>query len=330
MATDELEFSSNVRQRNMKLLFWGDTGTRKTETVLRNFPHVFLFDTEGNSDQCIGMEEIAPFLRLKTKDTRKIVQYLDKLAAGQIKFPDGSLVETIAFDTVSLIWGIQQEVAAVNAEKRATAKRAANPEEATMTQLDWVIAKRPMKKIANRINTLPVKFLIYIAREKDPYNENNTGPKLPPVPDAVKGTTYDMNLGLRFMSNGGTWSYEVSKVQGALGKKFPMGSKGTKLDIPYLFEYAKILTGEAAVEKDDTDIAAEIVESETKPVPEKTWAEMVKFANSNGIQTIDIAPILKDAGFQSFKASEYDQIKSAIELFLDKRIFVQAPDAAVV
>ncbi len=57
MANDELEFSSNVKQRNLKIMFWGDTGTRKTETVLRNFPHVFLIDTEGNSDQCIGMPE---------------------------------------------------------------------------------------------------------------------------------------------------------------------------------------------------------------------------------------------------------------------------------
>jgi hypothetical protein len=318
MAINELEFSGNVRQRHMKFMFWGNTGTRKTETVLRNFPHVFLIDTEGNSDQCINMEEIPPFMRLQTKDTRKVVEYLDKLAAGQIKFPDGSPVETLAFDTVSVIWGIQQEVAAVNAEKRATGRRDANPEGATMTQIDWVIAKRPMKKIANRINTLPVKYLIYLAREKDPYNENNTGPKLPPVPDAVKGSDYDMNLALHFTNVGGKWGYEVTKVQGALGKMYPMGSKGSKIDFPALFDYAKNLTGTAVVEKDDMDIAAEIVDSEnpSAPKPEKTWAEMVKFANANGIATIDIAPILKASGINSFRPTEFDTVKTVLQDFL--------------
>jgi len=302
--------------------------SRKTETVLRNFPHVFLFDTEGNSDQCIGMPEIPPFMRLKTKDTRKIVEYLDKLALKQVKFPDGSLVETVAFDTVSLIWGIQQEVAAANAEKRAIRYRT-NPDEATMTQLDWVIAKRPMKKIANRVNTLPVKYLLYLSREKDAYVEGDAakGPKPPPVPDCVKGTMYDMNLALRFLSNAGQWSYEVTKVQGALAALFPMGFKGNKLDIKALLDYSKNLTGEAAVEKDDTDIAAEIAEGEVKL--EKTWAEMVKFANANGIQTIDIAPILKDAGFQSFKTSEFDLIKAAVQVHLDKKVFVNVLEEVV-
>ncbi len=322
MANDELEFSSNVKQRNLKIMFWGDTGTRKTETVLRNFPHVFLIDTEGNSDQCIGMPEIPPFLRIKTKDTRKVVEWLDKIAAKQVKFPDGSLVETVAFDTVSLVWGIQQEVAAANAEKRAARYRK-EESEATMTQLDWVLAKRPMKKIQNRINTIPVKYLVYIAREKDPYvgnDEDKLAVKPPVVPDCVKGTTYDMNLVLHFRKDGTKWSYEVDKVQGALGKLFPMGFKGPNLDIPGLLEYSKFLTGEGAKERDETDIAKEMVDETDAP---KTWAEMVKFANANGIATIDIAPILKDAGFQSFKTSEFDAIKSSIRTFLDRGIAVE-------
>jgi hypothetical protein len=50
------------------MLLWGDAGTRKTETILRYFPDVLLIDCEGNSDHCIGMPEIPPFIRVVTKD----------------------------------------------------------------------------------------------------------------------------------------------------------------------------------------------------------------------------------------------------------------------
>ena len=40
--------SRQVQPRHLKLLFWGDTGTRKTESILRFFPNVLLIDTEGN------------------------------------------------------------------------------------------------------------------------------------------------------------------------------------------------------------------------------------------------------------------------------------------
>ena len=51
----QLELSSEIKNRNLKIMFWGKTATRKTETILRNFPGVLLIDTEGNSDQCVGV-----------------------------------------------------------------------------------------------------------------------------------------------------------------------------------------------------------------------------------------------------------------------------------
>lgn len=291
--------------------------SRKTETVLRNFPHVFLFDSEGNSDQCIGMPEIAPFMRLKSKDTNEVVRVLDEIALGKIKFPDGSPIETVCFDSVSVYWGVQQEVAAVSAEKRAM-KWNKSPDEATLTPIDWVIGKRPMKKLANRINTLPVKYLVNIAREKDPYIEDDgTKGKIkpPPVPDAVKGTDHDMNLALRFVSENGEWSYEVSKVQGALGKMFPMGAKGTKLDVAKLLEYSKNLTGAAAVEKDEIKLAKDIHDAEgVSGVGNKTMDRLLNLAEEMGVKKTDVGAILKEEGITGFNTANWDKMLDVIKL----------------
>ncbi len=157
-------------------------------------------------------------------------------------------------------------------------------------------------------------------------DEDKLAVKPPVVPDCVKGTTYDMNLVLHFRKDGTKWSWG-DKVQEALNDS-SMGFKGPNLDIPGLLEYSRdFSTGEGAKERDETDIAKEMVDETDAP---KTWAEMVKFANANGIATIDIAPILKDAGFQSFKTSEFDAIKSSIRTFLDRGIAVEIWEEAIV
>jgi hypothetical protein len=80
-------------------LLWGATSTRKTEGVLRNFPHVLIIDTEGNTDQCVDVPEISEFMRVVTKDSRDVMAIMDQVAAGQITFPDGSPVETLCIAT---------------------------------------------------------------------------------------------------------------------------------------------------------------------------------------------------------------------------------------
>lgn len=58
---DAVELSSEIKNRNLKIMFWGKTATRKTETILRNFPGVLLIDTEGNSDQCVEFRRYRHF-----------------------------------------------------------------------------------------------------------------------------------------------------------------------------------------------------------------------------------------------------------------------------
>lgn len=335
--------STNVKQRHMKMMFWGGTGTRKTETVLRNFPKVFLIDAEGNSDQCLGMKEIPPFLVARTKDPREVVKYLDMIIKGEIKFPDGSVPLTLAIDSHTVLWGLCVEVATQNAEKRAVRYNKA-ADDGTLTPMDWGIGKRPMKSIANRINMLPVKFLIEIARDKEPYStdDNKNAPKGPNVADIVKGTDFDMNLSLHFTDVGSKWQYEVTKVQGKLGEKFPKYSKGATLDIPYILAYADMLTGSAAEGEDEEKIAGEILAkpiADVKPVAKPaakpaqpaetkaaapavagtTWADMTKYAGEHGIKAVDIGPILKSNGFTSFTPSQYEPIKAALDAFINER-----------
>jgi len=319
MAIQGLELSTNVTKKNVKLLFWGKTGSRKTETVLRNFPHVLIIDAEGNSDQCVDVPEIKPFLRVKTKDTRQVMEIIDKVANGEVKFPDGSPVETVCIDSVSILWSVQQEVAAKSAEKRAE-KYNKPKDEATLTQLDWVMAKRPMKRLSNRFNGTNIKFLVLIGREKDLYDENgNDLKKIGVTADVMKGTEYDMSACLHFYFDGnGKWTYEVTGVKGSLGQKiFPMHSKGNVFPMSELLDYSRNLKPDAKNEATEDEIAESIVSEENQ---ERTWSAMLAYAKKFDITQEMLGNILRGAGFQAFKVSDWDEMKDAI----DKWVSVQS------
>lgn len=300
----QLELSSEIKSRNLKIMFWGKTATRKTETILRNFPNVLLIDTEGNSDQCVGVEEIPPFMRLKTKNAREIMEVLDKVSESKIKFPDGKPVETVAIDSWSIVWSVAQEVAAVSAEKRA-AKKGFDVEGATMTQLDWVLAKRLPKRILNRLNGSAVKYLVLVSREKDQYLEKGGElVKQGVTPDVIRGTEYEMNLVLHFdFDANNKWCYEVTKVQGALSRIFPMNGKGTEFPINDLISYASSYNSEVTRQQDEDEIAKEIVTSESAS---RTYTGLMEFGARFGYRKDEISTILKSAGFTSFKKENWD------------------------
>ena len=82
-------------------------------------------------------------------------------------------METVCIDSWTILWSVQQEFADANAEKRAS-KYNRSVEEASVTQLDWGLAKRPMKMLTNRMANLPVRYLVLIGREKALYADNTT------------------------------------------------------------------------------------------------------------------------------------------------------------
>jgi hypothetical protein len=313
-----IELSTNVKARHVKIMFWGATATWKTETVIRNFPHVLVVDIEGNTDQ-IDRDEVPPFLVAKTKDARKAIEIVDAVAAGKIKFPDGSLVETLTFDSISVLWGVQQEVASKLAENRA-ARYNRPADEATTTQLDWGVAKRPIKTIQNRTANSPIKYLIFIARQKDLYEEKEPGDtskkdqqkKIGYTFDATKGLDYEMNLACQFLMKDGKWSFVTTKVQGRLKKWFPLGKEQSKFPMAELIAYANDLQTGAGGEEDEEDIANRLAGNQIV----KTQKDLIDYAKGKELQASDVGPALKKAGITTFDAKKWDEMKKAIDAYV--------------
>ena len=251
--------SKQVRPRHLKMLFWGDTGTRKTESILRHFPDVLIIDTEGNAEQCVEMPEIPEFLLAKTKDLDEIIRIVDDVSAGKYRFSDGRPVQTLALDSITVLWTIRKDTRSLVAEQR-NARYGKSPEEATMTQLDWTMAKRPLVRLNTRLANSPIKYIIYTARLQDKYKEDPKSRdkiiKIGEVPEAIKGLEYDMNFVLRMRHNDeGAWECEVTKVQGALGRHLPKGKLLKTFPAKTILQYTGQLTGEAGVDQDETKIA---------------------------------------------------------------------------
>lgn len=313
--------SKKVTQRNLKIAFWGDTSTRKTEEVLRNFPHVCLIDAEGNSGMCIDNPAIPEFLMVSTKDPREIIDVIDRVSAGKIKFDDGSLVETLCIDSWTVIWSVQKEFANTMAEKRAEKWSNKSAAESNATQLDWGLAKRPMKMITNRMANSPIKYLVLICREKDLYAEGakkNEQLKIGVQADCVKGTMYEMNLALRFIKSVDGWNYEVSKVQGdALGKLFPIGSTGKKISYPALFAITSKIKPEVGTEQSEIDVATDQVsDTGNAPAKAKSFASLKEYALSLGIPEADFGAVLKTGGWTQYAVSTHDTMEAYLQEYV--------------
>ena len=311
-----LEFSENVDTRSIKILAWGPTASRKTETPLRYFPHVLVIDCEGNTDQCVGMPEIPSFMRVKTKDVYQILDVMDKVAAGEITFPDGSPVETLVIDGASVLWSVRQEVGSLNAEKRARKYGNTDPDAANMVQLDWVIAKRPLKRLHARLNNPGVKYVFVTAREKDEYQEiDKPGGKkelvkMGTMMDAMRGIDYEVNIGFQFF-NDIPWKCKVVKVQGTLGSMFPLGTELAEFPHEELLAYA---TGTGEIIEDDVAVAERNLEREE----DKTQTDLLTWARKfNGSTPKDVAKALKAAGIESFDATRWDDMIEAIQEFVE-------------
>ena len=164
--------SKDDLSRKLAILLWGPAGSRKTETPLRYFPYPLVIDTEGKAHHAIGVDGVQEFLLAQTKDVYEILDVLEQLAAGEIKFPDGNPVQTVAIDSASVLWAVRQEAGSLMAERRAKRyKGNVNPDDVTMTMLDWTKVKRPLKRLMTKLNNSPVKYFFIISREKPLYEE---------------------------------------------------------------------------------------------------------------------------------------------------------------
>lgn len=328
--------SRQVQPRHLKLLFWGDTGTRKTESILRFFPNVLLIDTEGNGEQCVGMPEIPEFLLARTKDVNEIIKIVDEVAAGRHRFSDGRPILTVAIDSISVLWAIRKDTRALVAEQR-NQRWGKTAEEATMTQLDWSMAKRPLLRLNTRLANCPIKYMIYTARLQDKYAEDPRQKdrifKVGEAPDAIKGLEYDMNLAFRMRNTPeGAWECQVTKVQGALGRELPSGKVLRAFPAETILEYTGHLTGESGAQQDETRLAevdaarelpAEAPGGSVRSSVRGPSSELDDFyieAQQLGYQTPDGAPdrqrireVLKTNGYQAFNPAEAERMLKVLK-----------------
>lgn len=315
--------SSSLTSRRMKILLWGGWATRKTETILRYFPNVYIIDVEGNIDQVVGAQEIPEFLFDQTKDVNEIIGLLDQVAAGKIKMPNGQPVQTIAIDTVSLLWQVRQEVGALAAEKRA-AKNNHSQDDANMTMKDWGTAKRPLKRLMTRLANMPVPFLILAAREKDMYVPKAGGRadevvKVGVETDAMRGILYDVNVSFHMQKDAeGKWFADVDKVQGALGVILPLGKRCTKFPAKELLDYAS-KTVAAGTIQDDAELAEqELKQEEVKRVPPKKDSDLVAWAKQTyAMSGREVGAALAEAKTR-FDPNRWDDMQAAVTSYHTK------------
>nr|MBN1228903.1 hypothetical protein [Anaerolineae bacterium] len=311
MPLPTIEYSQNLKGRNLKVLHWGSTATGKTESVLRYYPDVLLIDCEGNSDQCVGMSEVPEFLRVVTKDVYEILDVMDAVSEGKIKFPDGRPVQTLGIDGYSILWSVRQEAGSLNAERRANRRGNNNPDEVSMTQLDWVLAKRPLKRLNARLNAPGVKYLVLTTREKDQYVERQNNGRTELVKegvtiDAMRGLDYEVNFALH-MQSVNPFRCQVTKAQGSLGKMFPVGTVLDHYPAEELLAYA---TGGGTATSDDVEVAERQLLREASE--DRSQGGLLALGSQRGMSAQMVADALKANGITGFEPQRWTEMVEAI------------------
>lgn len=260
--------SNDITPSHLKLMFWGESGSRKTESILRYFPNVLIIDTEGNAEQCAGMPDIPEFLLVQTKNPDEVIEVIDNVAAGKIKFKDGRPVLTVAVDSATVLWNVRKDTRALVVEKRI-AKWGKSTEEASMTQLDWSMAKRPLLRLNTRLANCPIKYVIFTGRLADKYQEGAREGDMKKVgerPDVVKGLDYDINLVIRMnkadATKGVAWSCQIEKTQGGIGAILPTGKTLTTFPIDEILKYTSGFKPQARTDDGEDEVAEKAADRE--------------------------------------------------------------------
>jgi hypothetical protein len=305
--------SSDPITRNLAILEWGPPASRKTETPLRYFPHPLVIDVEGKAHHAIGVDGVQDFLMVQTKDIYEILDVLDDLGNGRIKFKDGSPVETVSIDSASVLWSVRQEAGSLMAEKRAARYSQGNvdPDAITMTMLDWTKVKRPLKRLMTKLNNSPVKFFFITAREKPIYEEIKMGgktelKKMGETPDLQRGVEYEVDVAFRFLTET-PWKCRVTRTRGLLDSIMPLGTEFTEFPYKTLIEYA---TGEGVKLQDEVEVA----EAQAEKDRTRSRDDLIDFGKDCGLEAKEIAEALKAKGLK-FNPEQWTEMEEAIKEF---------------
>jgi hypothetical protein len=242
-----------------------------------------------------------------------------------------------------VLWTIRKDARALVAEQRS-ARWGKSPEDATMTQLDWSMAKRPLVRLNTRLANCPIKFVIYTARLQDKYREDPKNRerivKVGEVPEAIRGLEYEMNLVLRMRyadaEAGGAWECVVGKVQGALGQTLPPGKVLRTFPSKAILQHTGHLSGDAGREQDETRLAEDSARRELaaeRPAPPAPPPAVTPHrpdlngfylkAGRLGYQTPEgevdrarVNAVLRQMGYRTFTADKEAQMLAALQTAL--------------
>jgi hypothetical protein len=309
--------STQAPSKNLAILLWGPAAARKTETPLRYFPHPLVIDVEGKAQHAVGVKGVQDFLMVQTKDIYEILDVLEDLGAGKIKFKDGSPVETVSIDSASVLWSVRQEAGSLMAEKRATkyARGGVDPDSITMTMLDWTKVKRPLKRLMTKLNNSPVKYFVITAREKPLYEEVSVNGKteltrVGETPDIQRGVEYEVDVAFRFLS-GPPWKCRVTRTRGLLDELMPVGAEFTEFPHKELIAYA---TGVGAHMDDEVEVAEKQAEHDRT----RSRNDLIDFGKEQGLNAEEIAEALKTKGLK-FDPDKWVEMEAAIAEFAKKK-----------
>jgi hypothetical protein len=276
-----------------------------------------IIDVEGKAHHAIGVDGVQEFLMVQTKDVYEILDVLDDLAAGKIKFPDGSPVETVSIDSSTVLWSVRQEAGAMMAEIRAekyARGKAVDPDNVNMTMMDWNKVKRPLKRLMNKLNNSPVKYFVITAREKPLYQEVKQGnrtelQRIGEQPDLQRGVEYEVDVAFRFLP-GPPWKCRVTRTRGLLDAIMPIGAEFDTFPHEALIEYA---TGSGAILQDEVELAKEQAEHDRM----KSRSDLVEYGKPLGLTAKDVAEALKDKNLK-FESEKWPEMVAAIDEFVEK------------
>jgi|GEM_PF-4447145 len=221
-----------VKLRNVKILVWGGSGTRKTEMAVRFLPDPLVIDSEFNARHVKDMPGVPDFQLVETGEVEVAMEVVRDAIAGRLKAKSGSKVQTVSIDSIAKLKEIKTDAQMVAKDKKAQSSNYYDPDKVMLTLQDRGKISAPLKRLIGMVAMAGVPWFVVVAREKnvwtevpDPGNPNKLVLTKTDevIPDGINNK-YEFNLIFHFSGLGKDWRCTVDKTQGAIGTIFPVGS----------------------------------------------------------------------------------------------------------
>ena len=168
------------KNKRLKMLLWGDSGTGKTVLSLQ-FPGVCAIDPEGGTDQ---YGDVFDFGVERPQSFDQVMALVEELAKGNHDF------KTLVIDQMSWVWAsVQEKWRDILMAKR----KIRDPANFQFTFGDWNFIKGDNKLLIRRLHKLDMNVIL-IARSKTEYSDTEMAKKVGDKPDCESSLPYDVDV----------------------------------------------------------------------------------------------------------------------------------------